>query len=145
MRRWMLVAALTLAACGDPTSTAVPDASSNSDAGSPFDAGGGCDGVGREVPDEGAQHAPSELDGGYFYASQPPASGNHYPTPAAWGVYTVPVARERRASGFGPGTELTMCTGCCPGGRCVRNSMTIGLSSGVSISCSKSVRPISAA
>jgi hypothetical protein len=91
----MLVAALTLAACGSAPSTSVPDAGGNADAGSPSDAGGGCDGVGREVPDEGAQHAPSEPDGGYFYASQPPASGNHYPTPAAWGVYTVPVARER--------------------------------------------------
>ena len=36
-----------------------------------------------------------EPDGGYFYVSQPPSSGNHHPSPAGWGVYSQPVPREK--------------------------------------------------
>jgi hypothetical protein len=42
-------------------------------------------------PYEGATHVP--VGSTINYIANPPASGNHYPTPAAWGVYTTALAR----------------------------------------------------
>ena len=44
-------------------------------------------------PIEGFNHVP--IGSTVMYRDNPPASGNHYPVPAAWGVAPQPVQREQ--------------------------------------------------
>jgi hypothetical protein len=62
----------------------------NSDAGDAcaLDCGAGIE----SVPDEGAVHVPMGTPVSYMH--NPPASGNHWPMPAPWGVHTEVVPRE---------------------------------------------------
>lgn len=87
MRRFLVAAALALAACGG--------SKGSSDAGGTPSDGGGCPASpGQSCPDDGNSHAPNLPDGGYVYASQPPCSGNHYPVPAPWGIHADVVPRD---------------------------------------------------
>ena len=54
-------------------------------------------------------------------------------------AFGVPLWRERRPSGFGPGTLLMMRMGYFPAMRWMRDSTVMGLSSAASMSCSMSV------
>jgi hypothetical protein len=76
--RW-LASTLLLATCGSD-GISVKDAAQ---------CGRGID----QPPLEGAMHVypPTTVD----YAANPPASGNHWPTPAPWGVASAPIDREQ--------------------------------------------------
>lgn len=50
--------------------------------------------VGQEIPIEGREHVPegTKVD---YRNSNPPTSGNHWPTPAWWGFYNAPLPDEQ--------------------------------------------------
>ena len=50
--------------------------------------------VGQEIPIEGREHVPegTKVD---YRNSNPPTSGNHWPTPADWGFYNTPLPDEQ--------------------------------------------------
>jgi hypothetical protein len=65
----------------------------NSDAGDACPLGCASNGSVEPVPDEGAVHV--AMGTPVAYVHNPPASGNHWPTPAAWGVHPEQVPREQ--------------------------------------------------
>jgi hypothetical protein len=85
--RCALVAALTVATLGCGSRASLDDSGCDAD-------GGVCAcGPGIDAPpDEGRDHVPVGTT--VSYRANPPASGPHYPMPAPWGVYTMPLARE---------------------------------------------------
>ena len=50
--------------------------------------------VGQEIPIEGKTHVPERTKVNYRN-SNPPTSGNHWPTPADWGFYNTPLPDEQ--------------------------------------------------
>jgi len=50
--------------------------------------------IGQEIPIEGREHVTEGTEVNYRN-SNPPASGNHWPTPANWGFYTKPLPDEQ--------------------------------------------------
>jgi len=50
--------------------------------------------IGQEIPIEGRTHVPEGTKVNY-HNSNPPTSGDHWPTPANWGLYTEPLPDER--------------------------------------------------
>lgn len=68
----------------------------------------------RQVPFEGAQHVPSDMQ--VTYASNPPASGMHYPYWGRWGQHSAPLPRGNYVHNLEHGgvALLYRCTQPCP-------------------------------
>lgn len=68
----------------------------------------------RQVPFEGAQHVPSDMQ--VTYASNPPASGMHYPAWGSWGEHGSPLPRGNYVHNLEHGGVVLLyrCTQPCP-------------------------------
>jgi hypothetical protein len=84
----------------------------NSDAGDACPLGCASNGSVEPVPDEGAVHV--AMGTPVAYVHNPPASGNHWPTPAAWGVHPEQVPREQWVHNLEHGGIVLLYN--CPGG-----------------------------
>lgn len=104
-----LLIGLTLAGCPQPTPP--------NDDGDPNDPGGGGGpavlGVDLTIPNEGARHVAQGTQ--VTYATRPPASGSHWPIPAARGFYDVAVEEEAWVHSLEHGYVVLLfdCRGSC--------------------------------